>query len=170
MWTQQQTCGDCQGYCECSVWDSKLNWRIIGCKVGVSDSKKTLVLGADPEPKRRSFKHWDFNKNGDSKQKLRVCSNLDYPGQNPMDWNHIFLIETASHSEIALRQEMQSSHFPQPKQPQAPQPLGSWDFHHQTNGVSWGYPFIAGWFTSWNIPNKNGWWLGVPAILGNLQM
>ena len=77
-----------------------------------------------------------------------------------MDWNQFFLIETASHSEIALRQEMQSSHFPQPKQPQAPQPLGSWDFHHQTNGVSWGYPFIAGWFTSWKIPNKNGWWLG----------
>ena len=22
--------------------------------------------------------------------------------------------------------------------------------------LKWGYPFIAGWFISWNIPNQNG--------------
>jgi hypothetical protein len=34
-------------------------------------------------------------------------------------------------------------------------------------GGSWnaGYPFIAGWFISWKIPIKNGWWLGVPLWL-----
>ena len=33
-----------------------------------------------------------------------------------------------------------------------------------------GYPFIAGWFISWNIPSRNGWWLGGTPIYGNLHM
>ena len=41
---------------------------------------------------------------------------------------------------------------------------------HLSGFQPWSYPKTAGWFFWWKIPSINGWWLGVPPILGKFQM
>ena len=45
-----------------------------------------------------------------------------------------------------------------------PKPNGLLSFSLWHGGFLWRYP-IAGWFVSWKILSKNGWWLGVPPWL-----